>query len=199
MGIPLPGVETRIVNDAGRSLPLGESGEIVVGGPYAISSYFEMPDEDAAGFTTDGLVRTGDLGHMTPEGGLYITGRKKHIIRVGSYTVLPAEVEEVALEHPGVALAAAMGVPDRILGEKVRLFVASKEGSNLGADDLMARCREMLAKFKVPDRVIVRDDLPVTRVGKVDRAALELEILAESEEHPSSSSTGACRSDNKND
>ena len=119
VGKPQPGVHIAVVDEDDRPLPAGEVGEVLVGGPLTIPGYFRMPEEDAVGFTEDGMCRTGDLGHLTESGGLVIQGRKKQIIRVGSYTVLPSEVEEVALMHPDVAVAAALGVPHEIYGEGV--------------------------------------------------------------------------------
>lgn len=172
-GRPLPTVRLRIEDDDGNPLPPGEVGEIVAGGPLAIRSYYDMPDEDRAGFTADGFVKTGDLGYLDEDGGLYIVGRRKHIIRVGSYTVVPTEVEEVALSVPGVAVAAAIGVPDPIYFERVWLFVSPDEGIALEEGPILEACRQQLAEFKVPARVVVRDHLPTSRIGKVDLKALE--------------------------
>lgn len=172
-GRPLPTVSIRIEDEDGNSLPAGEVGEIVAGGPLAIRSYYEMPEEDRVGFTPDGLVRTGDLGYLDEEGGLYIVGRKKHIIRVGSYTVVPSEVEEVALGVPGVGVAAAIGVPDPIYFERVWLFVSPTEGAVLEEQSILEACRQRLAEFKVPARVVVSGHLPTSRIGKVDLKALE--------------------------
>jgi acyl-CoA synthetase (AMP-forming)/AMP-acid ligase II len=175
-GKPLPTVKIRIEDDDGNVLPQGEVGEIVVTGPLAIRSYYNMPEEDEVGFTDDGWVKTGDLGYLDNEGGLFIIGRKKHIIRVGSYTVAPTEVEEVALRVPGVGVAAAIGVPHPIYFEQVVLVVVPEEGRSIDEEVLIGACRAELADFKVPKKVIVRQDVPVTRIGKVDRKALEIEI-----------------------
>jgi len=110
-GKPLPTVKIKIVDDDDNELPQGEVGEVIISGPLAIKSYFNQPEEDKVGFTSDGWVRTGDLGYLTEDGGLYIQGRKKQIIRVGSYTVLPTEVEEVALKSPDVAMAMTSSAP----------------------------------------------------------------------------------------
>lgn len=172
VGKPLPTVEIRIVDDEGNSLPEGKVGEIQVHGPLTIKSYFNMPEEDKVGFTSDGWCKTGDLGYLAKDGGLYIQGRKKQIIRVGSYTVLPTEVEEVAMRVPGVALAAAIGMPDKIYGEVVWLFVCPEEGRTIKEEVVLEICRKELAKFKVPHKVVVRENLPATRIGKADRLAL---------------------------
>ncbi len=172
-GKPLPTVRIRIEDDAGNALPPGKVGEVMVAGPLAIRSYYNMPEEDRAGFTEDGAVRTGDLGYLDDEGGLYIVGRKKYIIRVGSYTVVPSEVEEVAAAVPGVAVAAAIGVPDPIYFERVWLFVSPDDGAKIDEELILDACRQRLAAFKVPARVVVSAQLPTSRIGKVDRSVLE--------------------------
>ncbi len=177
VGKPLPTVEIKIVDDNDVELPAGEVGEVLVRGPLAIRSYYRQPEEDRAGFTKDGWVRTGDLGYTTQDSRLYIQGRKKQIIRVGSYTVLPTEVEEVVVRDPDVAMAAAIGVPDRIYGEVVWLFVAPAPGRVIDEQRIIDLCKKELAKFKVPRKVIVRNDMPVTRIGKADRKALRKEVL----------------------
>jgi len=175
-GKPLPTVKIRIEDDDGNELPQGKVGEIMVTGPLAIPSYYNMPEEDEAGFTADGWVKTGDLGYLDEEGGLFIIGRKKHIIRVGGYTVVPSEVEEVALQVPGVAVAAAIGVPHPIYFEQVVLVVVPEEGRTVDEEKVIEACRAELAEFKVPKKIVVREEVPVTRIGKVDRKALETEI-----------------------
>lgn len=177
VGKPLPGVELVIADDEGNPLPPGRVGEVLVRGPLTISGYFRMPAEDEAGFI-NGYCRTGDLGYLTDDGGLYIQGRRKQIIRVGSYTVLPTEVEEVAARHPGVALAAALGMPDPIFGEVVYLVVTPESGQIIDEETLLDRCRSELADYKVPHRIVVRHNVPVTRIGKADRLALQTELLA---------------------
>ncbi|RLA99137.1 MAG: hypothetical protein DRG37_05425, partial [Deltaproteobacteria bacterium] len=177
VGKPLPTVEIKIVDDNDTEVPPGEVGEVLVRGPLAIGSYYRQPEENDAGFTEDGWVRTGDLGYLTHDSRLYIQGRKKQIIRVGSYTVLPTEIEEVVIKDSDVAMAAAIGVPDKIYGEVVWLFVTPAPGKEVNEQHIIELCKRELAKFKVPKRVIVRNDIPVTRIGKADRKALRKEVL----------------------
>ncbi len=179
VGKPLPGVEIRIAGPDGSALPAGEAGEVQVQSPYTIAGYYKMPEEDEAGFTADGFCKTGDLGVLDTEGGLYIVGRLKHIIRVGSYTVMPSEVEEVIYQSGSVAMAAVIGVPDRVYGERVWAVVSPQVGSELSKEQITRYCENCLAKYKVPGRVIVKTDLPVTRIGKVDRARVQEEIIQE--------------------
>jgi acyl-CoA synthetase (AMP-forming)/AMP-acid ligase II len=176
VGKPLFGQDIKVVDSDDAPLPPGEEGEILVRGPMTIKGHYRMPEEDRAGFAEDGWCRTGDLGYLAEGGGLYITGRKKQIIRVGSYTILPTEVEEVAVQFPGVSMAAATGVPHELYGQVIWLVVVPQVGSSVTEDAIIEHCRQELADFKVPKRVIVAENLPVTRLGKVDRTALLEEV-----------------------
>jgi len=177
VGKPLPGVEVRIVDDEGRDLSAGEKGEILVRGPLTIKNYFRMPEEDRAGFAGNGWCLTGDLGYQDDNGGLWIKGRKKHIIRVGSYTVMPSEVEDVILRTGTAGMAAVIGVPDSVYGEVVWAVVQAMPGTLADEEKIIEKCKEELAGFKVPRRVIFRDSLPVTRIGKVHRVQIQNEII----------------------
>lgn len=178
VGKPFDTVQIKIVNAAGDELPQGEIGEVIIGGPLVIPEYYDMPDENEAGFTKDHWCKTGDLGFVDENGGIYIKGRIKQIIRVGSYTVLPTEVEEVAMQFPNVGTCAAIGVPDKIYGEVIWLFVAPVWGATVDATGLNEFLSANLAKFKVPRKIIIRDDIPITRIGKADRTKLRDETLA---------------------
>ncbi|MBN1224619.1 MAG: acyl--CoA ligase [Candidatus Aminicenantes bacterium] len=177
VGRAIENVQIKIIDDEEISLPEGEIGEIAIKGPFAIKSYFGMPEENKSGFTSDGWVKTGDLGYLTENGKLYICGRKKHIIRVGSYTVLPSEIEEVVITLPEVGLAAAIGVPDKLYGEEIWLFIVPEAGWTIDENRISEHCRNKLAKFKVPKKVFIRNDIPLTRIGKADRIALREQIL----------------------
>jgi len=177
VGKALEGADIRIVGEDGEVLSAGKSGEVQISGPLTIQSYYKMPEEDSAGLTPDGYCKTGDLGYLTPEGGLYIKGRIKHIIRVGSYTVMPSEVEEVAVQHPSVGMAAAIGVPDKIYGETVWLVVSPTPGETIDEEQLIAFCKKELAKYKVPKRVVVETELPITRIGKVHRVEIQNRVI----------------------
>jgi acyl-CoA synthetase (AMP-forming)/AMP-acid ligase II len=173
----LPTVKYNIVDEEDRILPKGERGELIISGPLAIKSYYKMPEVDKTEFTKDGWVRTGDIAYLDDNGGLYIVGRKKQIIRVGSYTVLPTEIEEVVLQDPSIAVAAAIGVPDKIYGEIIWLFVTPAPGKEFDEKKIIEICKNNLAKFKVPQKIIVKEKIPVTRVGKADREALRKEVI----------------------
>jgi acyl-CoA synthetase (AMP-forming)/AMP-acid ligase II len=178
VGKPFDTVEIKVVDERGKELPAGQTGELIIGGPLVIPEYYNMPEENAAGFTADHWCKTGDLGYLDEDGGIYIKGRIKQIIRVGSYTVLPTEVEEVAMQYKNVGVGAAIGVPDKIYGEVVWLFVAPVWGESVDVDGLKEFLGANLAKFKVPRNIVVRDDIPITRIGKADRTRLRNETLA---------------------
>jgi acyl-CoA synthetase (AMP-forming)/AMP-acid ligase II len=177
VGKPFPTVEIRVIDGDNNEVGPGESGEIIIGGPLVIPGYYNMPEEDREGFTPDGWCKTGDLGYLTKDGGIYIKGRIKQIIRVGSYTVLPTEVEEAAMQFKNVGLAAAIGVPDKIYGEVIWLYIAPVWGTTVDTDALMTFLLENLAKFKVPRKIIIKDDIPITRIGKSDRTKLKNEVI----------------------
>ena len=136
-----------------------------------------MPEENKATFMNGGWCRSGDLGYITEDRRIYFVGRKKFIIRVGSYTVLPSEVEEVVIQHPKVAMAAAVGFPDKIYNEVVWLAIVPKAGQNIDEQEIINLCKEELADFKVPKKVIIRKKLPITRLAKIDRPTLQKELL----------------------
>jgi len=187
VGKPLPDMEVSIVDEQGNRLPSGEKGEIIVNGPLTSKSYFNMPEENEVGFTSDGFCKTGDIGYLDEEGGLYISGRIKHIIRVGAFTVFPPEIEDLVVQHPKVAIAAALGAPDKIKGEVVWLVIGPELGQKFDESDkaeILNLCKDNLAKFKVPEKIIVYplnpNDLPITRIGKVDRVRLRKELIPNS-------------------
>jgi acyl-CoA synthetase (AMP-forming)/AMP-acid ligase II len=176
VGKPLPRVEIKIVDENDEPLPPSEVGEILVRSPMTSKGYFRQPKEDKKGFTPDGFCRTGDLGYLNENGGLYIVNRKKCVIRVGSYTVLPQEIEELVLKNPNVAMAAAIGVPHEIYGEVVWLFIAPKPEGVVDEKEIIEMCKRELADFKVPRKVVI-SELPTTRIGKVDRVRLRKEAI----------------------
>ena len=177
IGKLLPEQEIKIINKDDQELPPGEIGEMLFKGTLTMSGYYNMPEENKATFTADGWCRSGDLGYITTDGRIYIKGRKKFIIRVGSYTVLPSEVESVVVQHPKVAIAAAIGIPDKIYNEVVWLAVVPESGQIIEEGELIELCKKELADFKVPKRVIFEKELPITRLGKIDRPLLQKKII----------------------
>jgi len=169
IGLPLPSTEVSIRNDAGDELPPGEIGEICVRGPQVMKGYWNKPEETSKVFTADGWLRTGDLGSIDQRGYVKLVDRKKDMIVVSGFKIFPNEIEDVAMLHPGVLEAAAVGMPDTRTGEAVRL-IARRKDSELTADELIAHCRGHLTSYKVPKSVSFRSTpLPKTTVGKILR------------------------------
>ncbi|MGB8384612.1 MAG: AMP-binding protein [Dermatophilaceae bacterium] len=165
-GVPLPGMDVRIVGDDGQDLPIGERGEIVVKGPCVTPGYWQNPNETANAIH-DGWFATGDIGFIDDEGMLYCVDRKKDMIVASGFKVWPGEVEQVLLTHPAVMEAAVVGMPDAYRGESVKAFVIPRPGSQVSPEELAAWCKARLATFKAPREVQVVADLPRTASGKV--------------------------------
>lgn len=166
VGLPLPGVQARIVDSQWGDVPEGETGEILVKGPNVFKGYWNLPDETAQAFR-DGWLKTGDLGKKDEDGYISIVGRSKDLIISGGFNVYPREVEEVLCSHPHVEEAAVIGIPDQVRGEAVKAYVVLKSGEKVSEEELITFCRENLAIFKVPQEVEFIPQLPRTASGKV--------------------------------
>ena len=173
IGLPLPGVEAKVVDEEGKEVPPGEVGELIVRGPNVMKGYWNRPEETAR-VLRDGWLYTGDMARMDEEGYFYIVDRKKDLIIAGGYNIYPREVEEVLYAHPAVLEAAVVGVPDPYRGETVKAFVVLKPEyrGKVTEKDLEEHCRKNLAAYKVPRLWEFREELPKTLVGKVLRRAL---------------------------
>jgi len=171
IGRAVPGVDLRVVDDAGEPVAPGDVGELHVRTPAAMDGYLNAP-ADTAAVLGDGWFHTGDLASVTADGWVCIAGRKRERILRGGYSVFPPEVESVLLEHPDVAEAAVVGLPHPELGEEVAAFVALRPGARANAAALTAYCRDRLAAFKYPRSVTVVKALPRSATGKVLKAQL---------------------------
>jgi long-chain acyl-CoA synthetase len=172
IGVPLPSTEAAILDDDGRPVPLGEVGEISLRGPQVMKGYWNRPAEASQVFTSEGWLRTGDMGVMDDSGNIRITDRKKDMIVVSGFKVFPNEIEDVLTMHPGVLEAAAIGVRDERSGEAVKAVVLRKDPSLTDAD-LLAHCREHLTGYKVPRVIEFRSEpLPKSNIGKILRREL---------------------------
>jgi long-chain acyl-CoA synthetase len=173
IGMPLPSTDVGIRDNDDKELPPGETGEICVRGPQVMKGYWNRPDETAKVFTADGWLRTGDMGFIDQRGYVKLVDRKKDMILVSGFNVYPNEIEDVAMTHPDVLEAAAVGVPDERSGERVRLVVVRKS-AQLTAAKLIEHCRKSLSAYKVPKDVVFRDEpLPKTNIGKILRRAIK--------------------------
>jgi len=173
IGVPIPSTEVAILDDDGRSAPLGMPGEIGVRGPQVMAGYWQRADETAKVMTADGFLRTGDIGVMDEAGYVRIVDRKKDMILVSGFNVYPNEVEDVVAAFPGVLECAVVGIPDEHSGEAVKLFVVRKDAS-LQESALVAYCHDNLAGYKRPRVIEFRDELPKSPVGKILRRQLRV-------------------------
>ena len=176
IGLPLPNVWIKILDDNGNEVPLGVSGEIAIKGPQVMSGYWQRPDETAKVMTPDGYFKSGDIGRMDERGFVKIVDRKKDMIIVSGFKVFPNEIEDVVASHPGVVECAAVGVPDDKSGEAVMLFVVRRDKA-LTKEQLSADLAKVLTGYKRPKVIEFRDDLPKTNVGKILRRELRDGVL----------------------
>jgi long-chain acyl-CoA synthetase len=172
IGVPLPGVEIRLVDEEGEDALVGDPGEIWARGPNVFGGYWNDAEATAAALTEDGWLRTGDVAVADDAGNLYIVDRSKDLIIVSGFNVFPAEVEEALLEHPGVAEAAVVGNPHPYSGETVAAFVVPGEGRHLEEDEVIEFCADRLARYKCPTKVNFVESLPHGLAGKLLRREL---------------------------
>ena len=170
-GKPLPGVDLRIVDDAGNEVPTGTSGEVIVRGPNVTPGYYGLPETNRETFR-DGWFHTGDIGREDAEGFLYLLDRKKDMIVTGGENVYSSEVEAALCTHAGIAEAAVIGVPDETYGEAVFAVVIVKPGMTLNSEELIAHCRGTIGGYKIPRRFAFVQALPKSSLGKVLKADL---------------------------
>ena len=171
IGLPLPGIDIAIKDDEGQSLPLGSSGEICIRGPNVMTGYFNQPEENTKTFTADGFMRTGDIGIMDNQGFTRIVDRKKDMIIVSGFNVFPSELENVISTCPGVVECAAVGIPDSMQGENIKVFVVRNDP--MLTEEIVSRfCQDQLTGYKRPKYIEFRDELPKSNVGKILRRDL---------------------------
>ncbi|MEA3077931.1 MAG: long-chain acyl-CoA synthetase [Actinomycetota bacterium] len=173
IGLPLPGLEVRIVDEEGEDALQGDAGEIWVRGPNVFAGYWEDDATTANVLTGDGWLRTGDIATVDDDGYLYIVDRAKDLIIVSGFNVYPAEVEEALLEHPGIAEVAVVGMPHPHSGESVKAFVVQAEGHHLEEDQVIEFCAGRLARYKCPTKVTFLPELPHGTGGKLLRRQLQ--------------------------
>jgi len=182
IGLPFPSTDIKILHqdDSDKELPRGEDGEIAICGAQVMKGYWNRPEETEAAFLEiDGkrYFLTGDIGHIDEDGFIVITDRKKDLVLVGGFNVYPREVEDILFEHPKVAMAAVIGIPDDRSGEAVKAFIQVKPGETATEDDILAYCKKNMAGYKRPRLIEFREELPVSAVGKVLRRVLRDEAL----------------------
>jgi long-chain acyl-CoA synthetase len=171
VGLPVPSTEVTIRDDAGNVLVTGEEGEVWVRGPQVMRGYWQQPAETDRVLSADGWLRTGDIGAFDLEGYLKLLDRKKDLVNVSGFKVFPNEVEDVAVQHPGVLEAAVIGVPDARTGQAVKLFAVRRDPA-LDKAELKAFLHERLAAYKVPTVIEFTESLPKSNIGKILRKEL---------------------------
>jgi malonyl-CoA/methylmalonyl-CoA synthetase len=173
VGLPLPGVEIRVVGpDSGKPLPAGEIGMVEVRGPNVFPGYWRMPEKTREDFRRDGFFVTGDLGRVDARGYLWIVGRGKDLVITGGYNVYPKEVELEIDALPGVAESAVIGLPHSDYGEAVTAIIVPADGAELSAAEIIERLRGRLAGYKLPKRVLFVEELPRNTMAKVQKNKL---------------------------
>ena len=166
IGVPLPGQQVVILDEDGNECPRGQAGEICIGGDVVMKGYYNRP-EATAETIVNGFLHTGDVGYMDEDGYIFIVDRIKDMIIRGGENIYPKEIDNLLAEHPKILEAATVGVPDKTMGEEVKVFVIASE-DDLTEDDVLAFCQKNLAKFKVPRYVeIIEQDFPRSPIGKV--------------------------------
>ncbi len=167
----------KVVDQAGNELPPGTIGELLVKGPGVVRGYFNAPEENKMAFTPEGFLKTGDWGMMSGQGQFVLTGRIKDLIKRGGESISPVEIERLMLTHPDVVDAAAIGMPDALLGERVCAYVQLKPGTSLTFEAMVAYLKDKGASvFLLPERVEFVSALPMTKAGKPDKISLREDI-----------------------
>lgn len=178
-----PGDEYRVVDEEGRELPPGQEGELIARGPCIFRGYYKAHEHNRKAFGAEGFFFTGDLATFDPQGNLRITGRKKDMILRGGENISAEEIEELLLAHPRVEEAAVVGMPDERLGERVCAYLRARRGQTVTLEEVVSFLREQgIASFKLPERVELIAEFPLTPVGKVDKKVLRERIARQFEE-----------------
>jgi len=172
IGLPLPGIEVKVVDDGDRELPAGEIGELVVRGPNVMKGYYNREEETNESLR-GGWLHTGDLAYRDEDGYFFIAGRKKELIITAGFNVYPREVEEALMSHPSVAEAAVIGVPHPLKGEVVKAFIVPEEGRMPDKQELFQHLKGRLAGYKIPEEYVITGDLPRGVGGKVLKRLLK--------------------------
>lgn len=175
IGLPVPSTDIMLVDDEGNEVAEGEPGELCIKGPQVMLGYWQRPDATDE-VLKNGWLRSGDIVTVDQEGFIRIVDRKKDMILVSGFNVYPNEIEDVLMLHPKVREAAAIGVPNDVAGETVKICVVKKDPS-LTKEELIAHCKKNLTGYKVPKIVEFRDELPKTNVGKILRRELRDEAI----------------------
>jgi long-chain acyl-CoA synthetase len=179
IGLPIWGVELKVLGDNGESLGANQNGEICIRGHDVMKGYHNRPEATAEAVDSEGWLHTGDIGYRDDEGYYFIVDRKKELVIRGGFNVYPREIEEVLYQHPAVAEAAVFGVPDATMGEEVVAAVALRSGAAAEEGELIAFCKERVAAYKYPRRIWVMETLPKGPTGKILKLELKAQLVPE--------------------
>ena len=169
--------EIRIVDELGKDLPDGVAGSILTRGPYTPRGYYRAPEANARAFTPDGWYASGDIVERRSDGNLIVQGRDKDMINRGGEKISAEEIESLAYRIEDITMAAAVAMPDPVLGEKLCLYITVKPGTEVTLEQIQQMLRETgVAAFKIPERLVVVDELPATKVGKINKKELRADI-----------------------
>jgi acyl-CoA synthetase (AMP-forming)/AMP-acid ligase II len=180
VGRPIRGCEIKLTDDQRKEVPVGVVGEIAIRGSNLFSGYYKQPEITKTSFDKDGFFYSGDLGRYLDDGNLTIVGRKKEMIIRGGFNVYPVEVEEQLREMGGIDNVAVIGLPDKVMGEKVVACIIPTPGKNITAEEVIAFCKRRLANYKVPSEIFFMDKFPTTTIGKTQKFKLQ-KMLAQGE------------------
>jgi long-chain acyl-CoA synthetase len=172
VGVPIWGIDIKIVNQQGEEMPQGEKGEIIIRGHNVMKCYLDRPEETREAIK-NGWLYTGDIGYLDEDGYLFIADRVKDMIIRGGYNVYPRELEETLLTHPAISMAAVVGIPSPEHGEEVKAFVILKDGQHITSTELIAWCKEIMATYKYPRQIEIRKSMPMTATGKILKRELK--------------------------
>ena len=168
-----PDDEVKLLDDDEKEVPFGEPGELCCRGPYTLRGYYGVPEYNAHAFTADGFYKSGDLLRQHPSGSYVVEGRKKDLINRGGEKISAEEVENLILSHPSVNNVACIPVPDPLLGERMCACVMLRDGGSLTFDELKTfLMAKEIAKFKIPERLEILPDFPLSAFGKVSKKTL---------------------------
>ena len=181
VGRNLPHQEVKVVNvETGRTVPMGEIGEICFRGYHIMKGYYRDPDATADALDEAGWLRSGDLGTMDSEGYVRVTGRLKEMIIRGGENIYPREIEDLLFTHPKVAEAAVFGVPDSFFGEEVAAWIQLQPDQSMTTDEVRQFCKDTIEHFKIPKHIRFTDEFPMTVTGKVQKFRMREEMMSES-------------------
>lgn len=167
--------QAKVIDSEGQDLPVGKAGELCLKGDALTAGYYRKPEATAVAFDDEGWLHTGDIAYIDEEGYVTLMGRLKEMYIQGGYNVYPVEVENLLATHPGVLMAAGFGVPDPVLGEVGRYYIIPRPGVELAIEELIIFCKNHLANYKIPKQFVIRDQLPLTPVGKIMKSQLKKE------------------------